>query len=254
MSEILMLHGNGGGKTRFKPFLTHIHKREMSLSVHVPELSGFDGRPLEKSNDYWGLFIKEMGSLIDPTKDWVLYGHGIGGSMILEWAYRDFILPDGSHFKPKKIVLHAIIGASLHKRFFPQLMKPLWIRHTMKGMISNPILRPLWVRRLFRDPSRIPSKILHRFFDDYAQSEAFSVFFDMIDVPWYNKVREKLSEEEFFFIWGERERIIKSKYLDLWKQDFPNSDFVVVPEWDHFPMLDEVEDFTEKMLNFLSHE
>lgn len=249
-----MIHGNGGGKTRFKPFLAHINKKELDLSVHIPSLPGFDERPLPKSTDYWEPFIQEMGNCIDPQKNWILYGHGIGGSMILEWAYRDFILPDGNTFIPQKIILHGIIGASLHKRLFPQLMKPMWIRTGMQAMISNPILRPLWIKRLFRNPANIPSKVLHRFFDDYAGSEAFPVFFDLITTEWYKKVRKKLADEKFFFVWGDRERIIKSKHLELWKKDFPNSSFTVIPDWDHFPMLEEVEDFSEKMLNFLADE
>lgn len=254
MAEILMLHGNGGGETRFKPFLSYLNKREIDLKVSIPELSGFDQRPLPKSENYWDVFVGDMGQAIDPQREWILYGHGIGGSMILEWASRDFILPDGSYFRPKKVVLHGIIGASLHRRLFPRLMGPLWIRKTLQTMIASPIFRPIWARRLFRKPANVPSKVLHRFFDDYANCEAFPVFFDLITPEWYRGVQQKLSNEKFFFVWGDLERVIKSKHLAFWKKDFPNSEFTVIPDWDHFPMLEDVEDFTEKMLNFLADE
>lgn len=254
MAEILMLHGNGGGKTRFKPYLSYINKKELDLSVHLPSLSGFDGRAIPDSLDYWEVFVRELGACIDPSKEWVLYGHGIGGSLLLEWAFRDFILPDGSHLKPKKVILHGLIGASLHKRLFPQLMKPNWIRKSMQYLIAHPVLRPLWVRKLFRKPANVPSKVLHRFFDDYAQCAAFPIFFDLITPAWYRKVQHKLQNETYLFVWGDRERVIRSKHLNLWKKDFQKSDFIVIPDWDHFPMLEEVEDFSEKMLNFLTDE
>ncbi len=249
-----MIHGNGGGKTRFRPFLSHLRRHEISLSVHIPDLPGFEERPFPKVEDPWQPFIQAVGDCIDLTQDWILYGHGIGGSLLLEWATRNYKLPDGREFTPQKVILQSIIGASLHKRFFPKLMKPMWIRRSMQSLIANPALRPVWKRRLFRQPENIPPRILHRFFDDYAHCEAFPVFFDLITPDWYRDVQGKLKNEEFLFVWGDRERVVKSKYLGLWKEDFPQSEFVVIPSWDHFPMLDDVEDFTEKLLNLLGYE
>ncbi|MEO0896348.1 MAG: alpha/beta hydrolase [Bacteroidota bacterium] len=251
MAKILFLHGNGGGKSRFRPFLKYIHQQDIQLDVVVPDLSGFEGRPFPRDKEPWDILIEDISSVIDPDENWILYGHGIGGSMLLEWASRGFPLANGDSLSPQKVILHSIIGASLHKRFFPKLMKPLWIRKGMQAMIASPALRPMWARRLFRNPSEIAPRIIHRFFDDYKSCEAFPMFFDIITPAWYQEIQSKLGAESYLFIWGGEERVIKAKYLDLWKKDFPNSEFVIFPSWDHFPMLDDIEDFTEKMLNFL---
>ena len=112
-------------------------------------------------------------------------------------------------------------------------------------------MRPIWKKRLFLQPEEIDSVILDRFFDDYAQCAAFPVFFDLITVDWYRKVREKIGQEPFHFIWGGKERVVQAKHLGLWKADFSQSTFSVVDDWDHFPMLDDPLDFREKILNFI---
>jgi pimeloyl-ACP methyl ester carboxylesterase len=52
-------------------------------------------------------------------------------------------------------------------------------------------------------------------------------------------------------MWGDKERVVASKYLDLWKADFPNSEFHLVKDWDHFPMLEQVDSFYEEMVQLI---
>ncbi len=72
-------------------------------------------------------------------------------------------------------------------------------------------------------------------------------FFDLITPAWYREVQQKLQYEAFNFIWGSRERVVASKYLSLWKNDFPNATFDVIEDWDHFPMLEDPGGFYEKL-------
>ncbi|MEL6134805.1 MAG: alpha/beta fold hydrolase [Bacteroidota bacterium] len=250
MANILMLHGNGGGKTRFLPFLKLV-AGDTTHHFVVPALSGFDGRPLPAADNYWDTFLSDLEKALGDEEIWIVYGHGIGGSLVMEWAARDFVLPSGRRLQPQKILLHSVIGASLHVRFFPKLMKPMGIRRMMQRLIVAPFMRSIWKRRLFLQPEHIEPEILNRFFEDYAQCAAFPIFFDLITVDWYREVREKINQLPFQFVWGGKERVVQAKHLGLWKTDFPQSTFSVVEDWDHFPMLDDPMDFQEKFLNFI---
>lgn len=245
-----MLHGNGGSKTRFLPFLSQVQEDAPDIRVHLPAFSGFDERPLPKVDDYWSLFLTELQEVV-PEQPFVVYGHGIGGSILLEWAARDFRFPDGSQRIPQQVILHSIIGASLHKRRFPKLMRPKWVRVVMRSAIAAPLLQPIWEKRLFRKPYEIPVELRTQFFADYARCAAFGVFFDMITPSWYRQVQQQLQDQSFYFLWGDGERVVRSAYLPLWQTDFPHGIFELVPEWDHFPMLDDPPAFSEKLIGLI---
>lgn len=255
MTHLLLLHGNGGGYTRFVPFLELFKNRpQTDFRAIVPELPGFDGRPLPSAQPGWAPFLEALQRTIaqHPNARWVYYGHGIGGSLLLEWARQGWIMPGGGSAPPEKTILHGCIGASLEHRFFPKLMRPMPIRRLMQRIIAWPPLRPVWEKRLFQYPQRIPEKVRQQFFQDYSRCAAFPVFFDLITPDWYQRIKKELSASDFHFIWGSEERVVAARYLRLWKQDFPRSTFDIVEGWDHFPMLDEPELFLEKIISILA--
>ena len=251
MTKLLLLHGNGGASARFQPFLELLGKEEAGrLTALVPKLPGFEGRPLPGGNANWLPFINALQRLVEQEgkdEEWVLYGHGIGGSLLLEWASRGWPLANGSRLAPRRVILHGCIGASLEHRFFPKLMQPLAVRRILQWLIAWPALQPIWERRLFLYPERIPAHLRQQFFRDYKTCAAFSLFFDLIAPDWYRSVQQRLQGENFYFIWGDKERVVASRFLKYWQKDFPHSTFDIVPGWDHFPMLDQPEEFYEKI-------
>ncbi len=251
--EVLLLHGNGGAGTRFRPFMERVGNQPTpGLHFHVPELPGFEGRPLPQSGTpSWDPFILALIEHVAarPDVDWVFYGHGIGGSMLLEWASRKW---EGAPRPPRLVVLHSCIGASLEKRWFPKIMRWPLIRELMKRLITAPWLEPVWTRRLFLQPEAIPEELRRQFFEDYRRCEAFSVFFDLITPAWYQTVQKALKQSDFHFLWGGAERVVAAKYVDLWRRDFPNATFEIIPEWDHFPMLDHPDAFFKKIHELLA--
>ena len=252
--HILLFHGNGGSRTRFLPTLDLLLRAHPDWHIIIPRLSGFDGRPLPQVANHWDLFLGEIEEIVSqyPTDTpWVLYGHGIGGSQIMEWAGRGYELPGGGRVSPARVILNSVIGASLDRRFFPQLMRPMWVRKLMQRLIAAPWMQRTWEKRLFQRPEEIDPYLKRRFFQDYAQCAAFPVFFDMITVEWYRELLPRIADQPFYFLWGENERIVQAKYLTLWRRDFPEATIDSVAGWDHFPMLDDPEDFTRKFLKLV---
>ena len=249
-----MIHGNGGGGTRFIPFLQRVNElEEKRFRVCLPALPGFDGRPLPGQQPGWEPFIESLQQAITPFEEarWAFYGHGIGGSLLLEWARRGWDMPGGQAIQPERVLLHGIIGASLEHRFFPKMMKPKPVRALMQRLIAWPPLQSTWERRLFQQPERIAPAVRQQFFRDYARCAAFPVFFDLITPQWYREVQQQLQHQDFRFIWGDQERVVASRYLEYWKRDFPNASFDIVPGWDHFPMLEDPAAFHKKILDHL---
>jgi len=252
-----MLHGNGGASARFQLFREEVLRNQPDFEVVFPKLPGFEGRPLGMlPADPWQPFLAPLQEQIAHSAretEWVLYGHGIGGSLLLEWAAREWAIPGRPNWKPKGVLLHGCIGASLDKRWFPKLMKPMLLRRLIQELVSWPALRPLWERKLFLEPRTIPEELRQQFFRDYARCEAFPVFFDLIDGAWYERIKRAIGSGSFYFLWGDQERVVASKYLVYWQRDFPNSQFEIVPGWDHFPMLDTPVAFYRKVSDLIAH-
>ncbi|MEO0473252.1 MAG: alpha/beta hydrolase [Bacteroidota bacterium] len=253
MTHVLVLHGNGGSRTRFIPLLRKMMIEHPEINLVIPQLSGFDGRVLPPSDNYWDLFLEDVYAAVAENieEEWVLYGHGIGGSLLMELAARDFTFPNGQQLKVRKVYLHSIIGAALHTRKFPLLMKPMALRKFGKWLVTRAMLRPMWEKRLFQNPEEIPLFLREQFFIDYTICDAFVVFFDLITVPWYREVRSKTHDYPFHLIWGKEERVVKVEVLDLWREDFPKATVEIVADWDHFPMLEQPEAFAEKFLGWV---
>lgn len=248
--NLLLVHGNGGASSRFKLFIAHLEKDDQSLTkAFIPELPGFEGRPIPGGKLDWKGLIRPLQTVISDRhqQEWVLYGHGIGGSILLEWASRGFSLTETVSWEPKAVILHAPIGASLAHRWFPKVMKVRPMRALIHWLIYQKWLQAAWEKKLFLKPDQIPAKLKDQFFRDYRQCKAFPGLFDLIDEAWYAQVRSRLNEYPFRFIWGEKERVVASQFLQYWKNDFPRSHFELIPEWDHFPMLEQPTEFYDKM-------
>lgn len=253
-TNLLLIHGNGGANARFQLFLEVARKEKPSkLRIHLPLLPGFEGRPFPKAEDQWAPLLQALGEVVQqaPEEKWVLYGHGVGGSMLLEWAKRGWSLPNGHRFQPHDVIMHSIIGASLQARWFPKVMALKPVRSLIHQLNPNQQLRPRWEKKLFLKPSHIPKRIRTQFFEDYRQCAAFPILFDLITPQWYDQVKDELSAQDYYFLWGGEERVVAAQYLEFWKRDFPKARFEIVPEWDHFPMLETPEAFYHKIIEIL---
>ncbi len=249
--NLLLMHGNGGSRTRFLPALDLLNRSYPDLQVVTPQLSGFDGRWLPPSEHYWDVFLQDLYESIADLLDqpWVLYGHGIGASLLMELAARQFVFPNGQVIPVKGVILHSAVGPALDKRIFPSLMKPMPVRRLGRWLVTRPWLQEFWEKRLFRYPDTIDPALRRQFFEDYTTCTAFPVFFDLITPAWYKRVRSLAASYPFYFLWGDKERVLNVRLLKYLRQDFPHSRFEIVPGWDHFPMLETPSDFVHRLVH-----
>jgi pimeloyl-ACP methyl ester carboxylesterase len=232
--SIIAIHGNGGGGFRFdiaKPLFPS------NINFLNPTLPGFNTNNTQTNI----LSMREYANwLADYLKDiespCILMGHGLGGVFVLEFLQHYPDLVDG-------VILHSIVGANLNKRVFPKAMKLPFVAWLTKNIIAHPITRPLISRKFFQ--KKINKVYEKKFFEAFAKCEAFEKMFHLIDYSWFKYLRP--IPVPAVFLWGENDWILKTHEIDALQNLFPLNYKDIVPEWDHFPMIDRPESYALKV-------
>ena len=228
--SITAIHGNGGGGFRFdlsKPLFPN------NIKFYNPTLPGFDCNKTQKKT----LTIKEYADwladyLLDIPRPNFLMGHGLGGVFVLEFLQKYEYLING-------VILHSIVGANLNKRIFPKLMKLPKAAFLIKSLIASPVFRPIISRKLFQ--TKIDSNYEKLFFEAFGKCGVFENMFQIINYSWF----QSLSKIHLptIFLWGEKDWILKPNEIRELQSLFPNSSKLIIPDWDHFPMIDKPESY-----------
>ncbi len=242
---IVAVHGNGGGSARFARLPEHLPD---GIDFHAIDLPGFNGVPDDPSLRSVDSYADHLAGLLDDivgvgvggepddgrgSSRPVLLGHGIGGSIALDLASR----------RPEAVgglVLHAPVGADLDRRLFPRLMSTAPVRAAVRRLIAARPLRPLWRRAFF--PIGAPAAHLDTFFDGYRTCEAFGRMFEIIDVEWFEGLAP-VDAVPTVLLWGENDRVLRSGQADAITAKAPGARTVIQPGWDHFPMLEQPEEY-----------
>lgn len=235
MTTIIAVHGNGGGSTRFDRVGRYLPPGTRFEAVDLP---GFNGEPVDPAAssvaDYADHLANRIEALAgsDPTPPVVL-GHGIGGSIALDLASRRPHTMAG-------LILHAPVGADLDRRLFPRLMSTRPVRTLVQRLIAARPLRPLWRRAFF--PTGAPAEHLDTFFDGYRTCRSFGQMFEIIDAPWFEGLTP-VTDVPVALLWGEHDRVLRSGQAAAIAVKVPSASTVVQPGWDHFPMLEQPEEY-----------
>lgn len=236
--SLIAVHGNGGGGFRFERIQPFIPSEVKFLA---PTLPGFDHVPQDDSlrtlKDY-AFKLHEM--ICHAPRPIVMLGTGIGGSIALEFV---------QHFESDvhALILHAPVGTRLKTRLFPNLMKPLWIRRLGQQLFSSKLTRPIFSALLFESPQNIPPDYVQRFFEAYRHCAAFAQMFDIITDEWFRSLRPVLIPSAL--LWGEKERVLTPDQAADYQKLLPNSVIRLVPNWNHFPMIEQPEAFSRETLS-----
>ncbi len=231
---LIALHGNGGGGFRFARCAPHMPPQ---VRFVAPTLDGFAEKPPDPALQSLRDYAVRLAELIAPEpRPRVLLGHGIGGAFVLELLQQQPEAVDG-------VILHAPVGARLASRRFPKLMKPPIVRMAGKWLLSAPFMRPLWRQVFFHQP--VPSEYLRRFFAEYGRCAVFGQMFDLITADWFKTLRP--SEVRAGLLWGARERVLKVEHVEDYKALLPRHIVRIVPDWDHFPMIEQPEAYAAEV-------
>lgn len=239
--SLIAIHGNGGGGFRFerlKPFIPP------TVNFLAPTLPGFSDVKRDPNLNTMKDYAFKLYDIIEhEQKPLLLLGTGIGGSIALEFL---------QHFERdvQGLILHAPVGTRLNERLFPKLMKPMFIRRFGQWLFSSTLARPIFKPLLFQSPEKIPADYLKKFFDEYRRCEAFAQMFDIINDAWFQSLRP--SNIPAVLLWGEKERVLTPDQAKDYQRLLPNSTIKLVPNWNHFPMIEQPEDFARQILD-LSH-
>ena len=226
---IVALHGNGGGAFRFARVEPHISARARFHAVTLPGFAALPRDPALGTLRDYATYLR--GLLVREPRPLVLLGHGVGGSIALEFA-QDFA-PDIDG-----MILHAPVGTRLDLRLFPRLIGLPGARALGKWLFSSRPARPLLRRLLFS--RSVPPAYIDRFFGEYRACSAFAQMFDLITPAWFRSLRPIRLPAAL--LWGERERILTVDQLDDYRALLPGCLSRIVPGWGHFPMIDRPED------------
>lgn len=239
--SLIALHGNGGGGYRFhrvEPFLA------ADLDFYAVTLPGFGFAAKDPQLDGLAGYARWLHQQVvnDTPRPRYLLGHGIGGSLVCEYLqhYPDAV--DG-------VILHAPVGADLDRRWFPRLMRLPGMRPLAQWMLSAPVLRPVWSRLLFRQP--LPREVLRRFFAEYRACQVFGELFDWITANWFQALRPM--SVPAVILWGDKERVLRSGQAAAFEALFTHHHRLVVPGWDHFPMLETPGHYADVLRDCLRH-
>lgn len=236
MTTIVAVHGNGGGASRFAAMAAVLRDRADLVAVTLP---GFSTTPRDPSLRTVSDYADHLGRLMEAAGPRpVVLGHGIGGTFALDLASRRPHLVGG-------LVLHAPVGAHLDTRLFPRLMSTAAVRTAVKRLIAARLPRPLW-RRLFF-PHGAPRHVLDRFFDEYRSCEAFGQMFDIITPEWFESLAP-VTTVPTVLLWGADDRVLRSGQTEAIVAKVPHAEMVVREGWDHFPMIEQPEEYADEIL------
>ena len=232
--SIIAIHGNGGGGFRFdiaKPFFTQ------NINFLNPTLPGFNSDNLQTSTLSMKQYAEWLANYLKDIKSpCILMGHGLGGVFVLEFLQHYPEMVDG-------VILHSIVGANLNKRVFPKIMKLPLVAWLTKNIIAHPITRPIISRKFFQ--IKIDTLYKKKFFDAFAKCTVFEKMFHLIDYSWFTNL--KPIPVPAVFLWGEKDWILKTHEINALQKLFPMNHKDIVPDWDHFPMIDRPESYAFKV-------
>lgn len=228
-TTLIAVHGNGGGGFRFSRLRTE-------CKLLCPTLPGFEGGEVLESYQAYAHYLQQIVSTVRGPK--VLLGTGIGGSLILEYLQH---YPDSVD----AVILHAPVGAKLRSRWFPRLMSLPGMAWLVKALLSARWLRPFWMRLFFRRPEALPPRLVAQFFASYGRCEAFVSMFHWINADWWEQLRPVRIRS--VLLWGGRERMLKPEQVNDFKEKLPDAEVRIVDHWDHFPMLEQPEEYSREL-------
>lgn len=236
---IITVHGNGGGGFRFERMHSYMPPH---VALVCPTLPGFANEPKDPSLTTLSDFADRLHPVVQQAQQMkgkiVLLGHGIGGSIALDYLQRHAKAIDG-------LILHAPVGAMLDKRAFPMFIRIPGVAMLGQHMFASALLRPYFARRLFKHP--VPAEFQARFFGEYANCRVFADMFFMINHQWFSSLHP--IETPTIILWGEDDNVLTPDQIDAFRPLLHAHKIVRPANWAHFPMCDMPKEYCNQIVS-----
>ena len=241
--NVLFIHGNGGSPARFEALSAHIGRLRPRWRIVVAELSGFGGKELPKAEHYWNVWLADLFRAVEgrTQEPWCIFAQGAGCALVLELSARGWEFPNGYFLRPRKTILYGGAGVAGERNWLYGVFHWPPAARMLQRVLSMGFLRKMWAKRFLSEKTAQEDAIVGRFFLDVKECQAFTLPFELISRTWYAETRAAAWHQRFLMVWGGQDRLSRSQSAARWKKDFPKSEFQVVEQWGHFPMLDDPE-------------
>jgi pimeloyl-ACP methyl ester carboxylesterase len=246
--RILFLGGNGHSTERLEPARAVLRQRGEPWLLRDVAYPGFEDRPRAASLEAFLTAVSaELTSAVVAGQT-LLYGTGIGGLIALALRAR------GEHLDTPLLLQGAVLWG-VKTRLFPRLM-----RLGMGGMLPRLFgfgpFQDWFVRRKFRRP--LTPEVRQAFFSGYARCPAMADFFKWLTPAFLKELEQRFSThreglEHITAWWGEHDHVVPLAELEQAEKalqvDWPLRRF---PEWGHYPMLDDPEDWVRALTDVVA--
>lgn len=223
--------GNGGTIARWELLASPLAEGVTLAPIVLP---GFDRTPLDPDPtiDTFANALREAVEKLPRPR--VVFGTGIGGSVALH-AAQDPGWADA-------FILHAPVGPNLDTRLLPRLMKPRLVRSVAKELIASPAARAIG-RRRYRN---VPGETIDRVLAAYGDCAAFEPMWDILNADWWNSLDPIV--DPAVLVWGAGDGVLDASHAEEFRRVLPDAAVHTEPEWAHYPMLEQPEDFAETVV------
>jgi len=250
---LLLLHGLGGTKITWTPFLAQLARDHRLI---VPDLPGHGGSAKPRSDYSPRFFARVMTGLLDAmgVDRAVVVGNSMGGRVAVELALRS----------PDRVSGLVLLSPAVPGIRWRLVMGFTRVFPTEVGAIPFP-LRERWmevaIKRLFADPGSLPpagyAMAAGEFIRIYREPMARMAFFASLRQivterpdPFYASLRA--IAQPTLVVFGDRDRLVPPRLGVRLVENLPDARLVVLPGVGHVPQFEAPETTLQLVRDFMA--
>jgi len=245
LARVGFLGGNGHSAARLAAARGFLPRQVDLVDTPYP---GFEGRPRAASLDE---LLDTVAGHLRTTSPSLIYATGIGGLLTLCLRSR------GEQLQTP-VILQAPVLWGLEHRWMPRVMRLGPARFALEQVFAAPAFQRRFARKYFTRPPA--PAMLTAFFDGYARCSAAPDLFAWLTPALLRRLEGELASRpealgRIRVWWGGRDRVVTPRELE-WTASalrlggrWP---LRVVPEWGHYPMIDEPEAWAGALVRALA--
>jgi len=237
--SLVLIHGLGASAERWEEVIPHFSK---NFTVYVPDLIGFgqsDKPNVDYTTEFFSNFVESFLASLGLEKSAII-GSSLGGQIAVEYVAKNqqsvdklvLVSPSGA-MKQSTPALDAYIMAALYP-------DPTTARNAFTMMTGN--------------DKHVPDKIVDGFVQRMRMPNAKFVFMSTLlglkNAPEIS-ARLELIRVPTLIVWGSLDPVIPVKYAEYFVKKIQDCRFYQIENCGHTPYVEEPDEFSKIVLNFL---